>query len=152
MALLALDVAFVRAFGGDLDLMADVRDLPASDLPLAFGFETECFLATLSFEEGRFFIKRSLASNFGPLRSSQNRMAPRSASALVAAATRALSDVRLSVGFALNHASPHPNQSAGQRKHRQAAFPCKVHIPISRRHYHIDHHRRNHNQRHEVSN
>jgi hypothetical protein len=31
-------LAFALAFGGDLDLVADLRGLPPRDLPLAFGF------------------------------------------------------------------------------------------------------------------
>jgi hypothetical protein len=38
LASLAPGLAFAPAFGGDLDLVADLRGLLARDVPLAFGF------------------------------------------------------------------------------------------------------------------
>ena len=38
LASLAPGLAFAPAFCGDVDLVADLRGLPAGDVPLAFGF------------------------------------------------------------------------------------------------------------------
>src|SRR5205809_4442503 len=78
LALLAPGLGFAPPFGGDLDLVADLRGLLARDVPFAFGFEAKYSSTELNlgdFISFRLILKFSL-SRLGHWQNVQNMLWP----------------------------------------------------------------------------